>query len=404
VVQVSIFVLANVLALVLRWIPDYAAVSPALHVMSVLFLLDLPGELRTKMLQRALDWRRLRLLHGAALLVGSALSIGMALDGWGLYALLVPTLIVPLPFICDLFVGLRWRPTWAWDWGRFRPAYRFGTSRILALSFVSAAVLLESSWLAGALGFAVLGVFGRAVRLAELLCGRLAGLLATSVYPVLTRIQPRTDQYRRASAMYLRSIAWVVLPVGGAAMLMAGPLVRTLYGGQWLEVIPVLPWAVAVGALTAMVQTGYTLLLAHQRQDRCLLADVWRLIGTTAALVGLLGFGLEAYLAGLAAVHVVALAMVLAWLRADDAVTNRGLSQALLPPVVGVLVGVAAALIVGPLGGEREPWRMVVQASLFAGSYALVLRFGFRKQLRELVAQLPEQRRISRWLGLQEAT
>ena len=54
---------AVVVALGLARLPDYAAVAPVLHVMSISFLLDLPSEFRVKMLERELNWRRLRLLQ-----------------------------------------------------------------------------------------------------------------------------------------------------------------------------------------------------------------------------------------------------------------------------------------------------------------------------------------------------
>ena len=125
VLQVAVCLLANGIAVALRWFPAYAEVAPALHVMSVLFLLDLPSELRVKMLERALDWRRLRLLHAIGLLLCGALSVAMALGGWGVYALLVPTLAIPLVFGYDLWVRAGWRPVWTWSWQRFKPAWTF---------------------------------------------------------------------------------------------------------------------------------------------------------------------------------------------------------------------------------------------------------------------------------------
>ena len=77
------------------------------------------------------------------------------------------------------------------------------------------------------LGFASLGIFGRAVGLAQLLCGRVAGLLSLSIYPVLTQLTPGTDSFRRASAMYLRTIGWTVIPLAVLTSMLAGPIVTT---------------------------------------------------------------------------------------------------------------------------------------------------------------------------------
>ena len=402
--QVGVCAAANLVALALRWIPAYADVAPVVHVMSVLFLLDLPSELRVKMLERALDWRRLRLLHAIALVACGVLSVVMALQGWGVYALLLPTLLVPIVFGYDLFGRAGWRPTFEFSRERFRPARTFGLSRISAVSFVSGAGLLEAFWLS-ALSFATFGVFGRAIGLGQLLCGRVAGLLAQATFPVLARIPTGSPGYRRASALYLRAVTWLVAPLAAGSAWLADPLVRLLYGENWLAVVPLLPWAVSGIAVAAVVQTGYTLLLAHGQQRGCLAADVWRLIGTTAALMALAGLGLTTYLAGMAAVHVVSLVMILYWLRSDEAVTTGGVTEALVPAVVGLLSAVAAAWLVGRFmapaaGGLARP---VVESVVLGLTYVGVIRLGFRRQLLEIVDELPVRERVSRLLLLERA-
>jgi O-antigen/teichoic acid export membrane protein len=402
--QVGVCLVANLVALGLRWVPAYAETAPVLHVMSLLFLLDLPSELRVRMLERALDWRRLRVLHALALIASGALSVAMALRGWAVYALLVTTLVVPVVFGWDLWFRARWRPTWQWSWMRFKPAWAYGTSRISAVSFVSVAGLLEASWLS-AVGFAAFGVFGRAVGLGQLLCGRVAGLLAQAVFPVLARIPPRSESYRRASAVYLRGVAWLVAPLAAVAALLADPVVRLLYGSDWLDVVPLLPWAMAAAALMAVVQTGYALLLAHQQQRRCLVADVWRLAGTVIALAALAGAGLRFYLVGMSAVHVVSLVFVLYWLQDDKAVTRRALVSAILPPVIATTAAVSAVLAVRTtgLGGMSLTTAAVTEGVVLALVYVLVLRLLFADAMEELIRALPERRRISRLLLFERA-
>jgi len=403
-VQAGVFVLTNAVAIGLRWFPAYAPVAPVLHVMSVLFLFDLPAELRVKMLERVLDWRRLRLLHAVALVASGALSIAMAASGAGVYALLVPTLIVPLVFAGDLLVRAGWRPTWEFSWDRFRPSWAFGASRISAVSFVSGAGLVEASWLS-AFGFAAYGIFGRAVGLGQLLCGRVAGLLAQSVFPVLARIPARSDEYRRASALYLRGVAWVVVPLGALAAILADPIVRLIYGSQWLEVIPLMPWAMAGAMLVAIVHTGYILLLAHEQQSRCLRADVWRLVGTVGALAALAGSGMKAYLVGMAAVHAVSLGLVLFWLTRGEAVRAADVRRALIPPAVSIGVAAAAVELTrrAAVPGEITFPIAVGEGVAIGILYVGVLRMGFSRQLGDLVALLPERTGLSRLLRLERA-
>jgi O-antigen/teichoic acid export membrane protein len=401
VIQVSVCVLVNGAALGLRFLPAYAAVAPALHVMSLVLLVDLPSELRMRMLERDLDWRRLRLLHGMGLLATGALSIALALTGWGIWALLLPQFVVPLLFAGDLLAQLEWPDGWRWEGARFAPARRYGLSRIAAASASGAAGLIESSWLTAAAGFAAFGIFGRAVGLAQLLCVRVAKLLGQSVFPVLAKIEPGSRTYQQASAIYLRTVAWLVVPAAVFAGLSAEPVIRWLYGPQWLAATPLLPMALVVAVLGAILHSAYVLLLVHGRADRCVRADVWRLGGTVAALAGLAPFGFVPYLAGLSAVHLLSLVLVLAWLLGERAVSVAGLRDAFAPAGVAGLAAATAVYALMRLGPAEVDLMTLALRGLCAGAtYVLVLRVAFAAPLTELVSYMPKPQRVSMVLRL----
>lgn len=397
VLQVCVFVLVNAAAVGCRFLPAYAPISTVLHVMSVLFLLDLPSEFRVKMLERELDWRRLRVLQAVGFVSGGLASIVLALAGAGVFALLLPTLLAPLPFAYDLFVRMGWRPTWAFSWDRFRPAWKFGWARIATVSLLAVATLSETTWMTSVLGFALLGIFGRAVGLAQLLCGRVAGLLALSIYPVLTRLPPGTDSFRRASAMYLRTIGWAVIPLAAVAAMLAGPIVNLIYGRTWVQAIPLVPFAVGAAAIAALVQTGYTLLLASGRQGQCLIADGWRLAGTLLALGLCLSSGARTYLLATCGLHLVSLLLVVVFLWRGGAVTIGAIAHAVVPPAISAALATFAATLVP---GES----LVPKAAAFGFVYILALRVLFPAPFAELVGYLPQSARVSRWLRLAAVT
>jgi O-antigen/teichoic acid export membrane protein len=403
VIQGGIVVAVNLVALAFRWLPDYAPVSLVLHVMSLLFVIDLPAEFRTRMLERELDWRRLRLLQGIGFAAGGAVSLGMALAGLGVWALIIPTLFVPLPFVYDLFVRARWRPTWEFHWDRYRAAWRFGLTRMLTLTFFATAALTESLTLTSALGYAVLGVFGRALGLAQLLCGRLSSLLALAIYPVLTRVPRASDAFRRAGALYLRGVAWAVIPAAAIATLLADPIVRLIYGEQWLAAIPFVPWAMAGAALAAIAQTAYTVLLANGQQRECVVADAWRMVGVIGALVIALPAGPSRYLVALCFVHLVSLAIVTVFLGRAGVLSRPAWLEAVAPALVSGGVALAAAFSVqAALTETASPgaWSVAVTAPVFALVYLATLRMLFRAPLAEFVTQLPQSRALARALRL----
>ncbi len=396
--QIGLFVCTHLTAYTLRHVDSYAAVVPVLQVMSVVWLLDWPSTLRIKMLERDLDWRRLRLLHALGLCSAAIVAIVLAWAGAGLYALCLPGLLKRVVFLTDLFVFCRWRPTWAWDASRYVPAWRFGLSRVASTLCVSGRKLLESAsyvYIADFIGFAV---FGRAIGLAHLVCGKFSLLVMQALYPVLTKIEPGSDAYRETSRKAIQSVTCVVLPLGSICALLATPVVRLLYGDRWLQVIPLIPWAAAADVIAALTRSAYMLSLAAHHKQRCLIADAGVLLGTGLALIVLLPQSAQAYLAGLCVIQLYTLFFLWQGLCTTRSEAFAFLFRMLAQPIIALLCAWALCEAVRHLFGasrEQLPTAMVYAIG-FGITYMAALRIWFTAQFHELVRHLPGQRHINR--------
>jgi len=400
--QAGMVVLTNLVAGALWFTEEFAAIALPLHAMSVLFVVDWPCDLCQTMLQRELDWKRVRLLHGFGLLLTAVASITMAWAGAGVYALILPGMLVTPPFIWELFVVRRWRPTWQFDWSRYRAAWQFGLVRIGSSLLTAGRPLLASGMIKYYAGFAGLGVFNRALGLGAMFCTKIAMQLMAALYPVLTRIEPRTEQYRRVSGLVLRLVAWTVAPIAGMFVVLASPVVQVVYGERWLEVIPLLPWAIAQAAVAAVAHVAYRLLLAHERHRLCFWLDQLGLAGTAGLLFALLQSGVRNYLIGATILEAVLLVATLAMLVRDRALEIRGIAWAFLP--AGLATGLA--WLVCELIARRTGFSAVgfvtgvVYGACFSILYVMTLRIGFRAWFQELIAYLPVREFLYRvfWL------
>ena len=245
-----------------------------------------------------------------------------------------------------------------------------------------------------ALGFALLGIFGRATGLAQLLCGRIAGLLALLHLSRSSHgSRPSTDSFRRASAIVPaddrlgRSFRW-----RWRRRFWPGPSSTSSTAATGSQAIPLVPFAVGAAALAALVQTGYTLLLAHGRQGQCLVADAWRLAGTLLALALFLPSGARMYLVALCGLHAVSLIMVMVFLWRDRAVTSArhragGRAAACRSAALAAVVAASRGRGLGRAACRRVRARVHGRAALL-----------FPAPFAELVGYLPQSARVSRWL------
>jgi len=388
--QAAAVTILNLIAFALRLFPAYEPIAPVLHVMSVFFVLDWMSELRVKMLERSMSWARLRLLHAIGLVAGGAASIVLAMAGGQVYALVLPSIIVTLPFIADLFLGQHWRPDWTCDRAGFRATFRYGLTRIGSGMAIRIQQLLEGTVVVAMAGFAEYGVYGRAVGLASLAGLRLASLLTVALMPVLTRLPAASARYRNAAAVILRVVGWTSVPVAGLGTVFARPLIHLLYGSKWDAVIPLLPWALVAAALTAFRQTGMFLLLANMQPRSCLTSDLLMLAGTPVSLFLFLPRGIRTYLVATCGILVLSLCHIAFCLIRSSALDMRGIRLSVVPPALAVSLPAAGFFL---LHGAYTPSASLAMSAVAAPAAALMylvsLRVFWSNSLRELLDQMP---------------
>ncbi len=389
--QVLAVLVLNVTALALRGFPAYAPIAPVLSVMSISFVLDWGAELRVKMLERELNWTRLRTLEAIGIAGSAVAAIALAWWGAGVYALLLPALVALLPFAFDLFVVTGWRPSWQFDWSAFQPTWRYGMTRLASGLVARGQQVLESGVLAAVIGLASLGIYGRAVGLATFACLKLTAVMTVTLFPMVTRFVPSSHEFRRASGLVLRAVAWTSIPAAALLAVTARPLVQSLYGAKWLQTVPLLPWALALAAMTALMEAAAFLLLANLEPRKTLIIDALNLLGTALALWWLLPFGLNVYLAGLVAVQVFLFAIALVWLVQSGAAEIKAIRQALVSPLV------AAGCVA--YGAKLFPVDSLIAAAvfglIFGAIYVPGLRFFSKDAFLELLRFIPGQKRIA---------
>jgi O-antigen/teichoic acid export membrane protein len=390
VLNCALFALANLLALYLRS-GEHAQLSPLIHLLSLTYLLSVPAELRTKMLELNHDWLRLRNLQFSAIIVSVGTGIGMALAGAGVYALVVPGLLGSSVFVADLLLIAKWRPKWQWQYSSYRETLRFGFQRAGSNALNGGRSLVQNALITQYTQYAGLGIFNRADGLANMFCGRVAQEVGNAIYPVITRADAQSERFQRISALVLRAVAWVVIPIAVFLSLEAEPIVGLVYGPKWLSVVPLLPLVLAMTAIGSIGATTYRLLLANDQTRMCLTSDLFAFSIAVPVMLLLVPVGLIAYLWGALAVSAVIAFLLVSMLVASAGVTVNGVLVSLVP----ALTGAAGAMLISQQFAALLPAvlpvfvRIMIVGVAFAATYVAVLRLLFGSALRDVLDYVP---------------
>lgn len=398
-----LFCLTLLIAWGLLFSERYHSAAMPLAGLATVFLVEIPGTLRHRMLETRHNWQRFRVL----LIIGTglALAVGLlvALLGGGVWALIVQVPLFGLPAAVDLFWHERWRPNWSWSWARYRDTARFGANRMSAAAMGRGRQTFEQTMLAGAYDFGTLGIFTRSVGLATLIAGRIGSVTMMSLYPVITRAEQRSERFQRMAGLVLRGVCWATIPAATLLAICADDVVALLYGQKWLSVTALLPLAAASVGLTGIASTLSSLLLAGNETRISLAID----FVSASVAVGLaflvIPLGIKVYLATSAAYGLLLVAVYVAILVARRGIQPVSILQSFLPPVLASTGATLTLQGIQPhidVAGGVLSLRLLWVAVVFSMVCLAIIRLVFPKLVRELLEVAPGGQRIARFMRL----
>src|SRR5579859_1636694 len=215
-------------------------VEPLVAALSVGFLITAVGQTQQALLTREMQFRSLELRNIAANLTGAGSALGLAIAGFGPWAIVGQSLISSAVSSVLLWFVSPWRPRFAYSLASLRSLGSFGmktfVSRILVyLNFQGDNLLIGRS-----LGSVALGTYTVAYNVMYLPIQRITAPASAVLYSAFARLQHDT---RRMGEAWLRvnlMTAAVLVPASLGLAVVASDFVPVVFGEKWIAAVPVL--------------------------------------------------------------------------------------------------------------------------------------------------------------------
>lgn len=277
-------------------------------------------------LRGQMRFKAIAAVGGLAVAATQLLSVLLAWRGFGAYSF-----IIPLPIVAAMRSGLLWwiaKPTIRLHPHVRRWRYLFSDSAQLLIA--SMAMMLTYQGGQGVLGRlyprqAAAGIYLFAWNLSDQSLRLLVNNLAGVLFPALNSIQGDSKRQNAAFLKAVRALLLVGLPICLLQAVLAGPVIRLVFGDKWLTAIPVLA-ALSLGMTSRLVVGPCESIFLAQRKYGLYM---------TIALVYAVAF--------FAAVIPAAI-----WAGASDAATGASVATGVC---LGLLGPICLRLAVGPAGG-----------------------------------------------------
>ena len=202
-------------------------------VVAIGFLFNGAGVQHSAILQRQMRFMALSVVDVVSLIVSSAVAIGLAKAGFGLWALVAMTICLPLASTIGLWLASAWVPGMPRSGVGIGAMMRFGGTLTLNGLVMYVASNCEKVLLGRFWGAEALGIYGRAYQLIRIPTDNLNSAVGDVAFSALSRIQNDPDRLRRYFLKGYSLVLSLTLPITVACALFADDLVLVLLGPKW---------------------------------------------------------------------------------------------------------------------------------------------------------------------------
>ena len=207
-------------------------------VMFLSFVVNGLGIVQTNRLTKEMNMRPVALTNLVALFVSGGLGIGLALGGFGAWALVWQTLSLAIVKTGLLWIVGRWRPKMSFSRQTFKTIRKVGGS-VFSSALLGAVCMQVYNFVVGAFySLKLLGVYTQADKWSKMGCGSISQILMSSFVPLLSKVQDDKENFVRYMKRINRFTAFIVFPTMLWLTVAGAPIFHFLFGNKWDDAIP----------------------------------------------------------------------------------------------------------------------------------------------------------------------
>ncbi len=210
------------------------ASGPVLRVLGIQVILGSLTSVQQALFVRDLDFRRLFWIKLFTAFIPAFFSIPLALYGYGVWALVIGSLVGQAINLYFLWRKSTWRPQFRYDLAMARSLFGFGFW-VLLESLGGWLIVWGDNLIVGRfLGIHDLGVYRTGWSLVTIIFGLVLNPFLSVLYPTFSRLQDDLPALKNTFHRVNRVVFALALPMGTGLLLVGSETVTLLFGEKWL--------------------------------------------------------------------------------------------------------------------------------------------------------------------------
>lgn len=247
----------------------------------------------------AINFKLQAIISVIGVVISGLVALYMAYAGYGVWALVVQSLLNSAIGALLLWLLVRWHPSWEFSASSFRSLFSFG-SKLLASSLLHTVYTnLYTLVIGKAFNASQLGLYSKASNISKLPSLNITNILNRVLYPVLCEVQDDNSRVTDKFYLYIRLSSLIVFPLMVGLAVVAEPAVLLVLSEKWLPCVPYLQILSIAYMWDPVMNLTCSVLNVKHRSDLMLRAEIVKKVVAIVILVVTIPFGVEIMCYGL---------------------------------------------------------------------------------------------------------
>ncbi|MBK7410551.1 MAG: lipopolysaccharide biosynthesis protein [Saprospirales bacterium] len=271
---------------------DQPLLTWIVRVMGLNLVIESIAIIQRSTLTQQIDFKTQTKARFLAVVLSGVVGIGLALAGFGVWALVVRIGVMGLMETASLWRLNPWKPSLQFSKASFRKLFGFG-SKILSAAILDKffthiyKVVIGKFFSAASLGF-----YTQAGTFTNMVINTMFRTIQRVTYPVLSKLQDDLEKLKDGYRKVLKLSSFIIFPSMMLLGVLAEPIIVTLVGEKWLPSVPFLQLLCLSGATYHLTTVNLNMLLVLGRSDLSLKLEVIKKIIIGIAIVIGLKYGI----------------------------------------------------------------------------------------------------------------
>lgn len=229
--------------------------------------------IQTAYVSKRMDFKKIFFSTVFGVAISAVVGVWMAVNGYGVWALIVQYLVNTVISTLVLFILVRWYPKMLFSWEKAKPLLKYGT-KVMYTDLIGTLFNNLGDFIIGIrYSSSDLAFYSKGKQLPTLIRSNICLTLVSVLFPGLSQVNGEKEKVKELSQKSIRILSYMVYPMMVGLLAVATPVTILLYTEKWLPIVPFVMIVCIEGVLSIPGTIALQAVKATGRSDLMLKAE-----------------------------------------------------------------------------------------------------------------------------------